>query len=358
MDTDFLDLAGKVISAIGWDGRSNLADKPGASAAKAGVARGRGMALSLRHGSQGGTKTSAMASVDGAGIVKIQHNAPDLGQGVHNLLSVIASRTLGIPQKQISIGQPDTAVDLPFVGVHSQRTTMQMGRAVMSACENLKRELISAASRAQGGNPEEWRVLDGRLCRMDSSFSFGEIVRASGADAIQIVGDHLPAKTLKESAFSGMDHWAASAGAAEVEVDCETGEFRVLQFAVIADAGKTLHHLSAKAQVDGGAVMGFGHSMFEEVVYQDGQLQNGDPFQYRLPVMGDIPDAFHSFMMEKGDGPGPFGSKGMSQTSIVTVGPSIGNAIYDAVGVRVTSLPITPEKILQALGKLKTKKAG
>jgi CO/xanthine dehydrogenase Mo-binding subunit len=356
MDTDFLDLAEKVISAIGWDGRSNQDDKSGAPAAKAGIACGRGMALSLRHGSQGGTKTSAMASVDRAGIVKIQHNAPDLGQGVHNLLSVIAARTLGTPQKDIVIGQPDTAVDLPFVGVHSQRTTMQMGRAVMAACENLKRELISAASRAKGGNPEEWRVIEGRLCRIDTSFSFGEIVSASGADAIQIVGDHLPAKTLKESAFSGMDHWAASAGAAEVEVDCETGEFRVLQFAVIADAGKTLHHLSAKAQVDGGAVMGFGHSLFEEVVYQDGQMQNGDPFQYRLPVMGDIPQAFHSFMMEKGDGPGPFGSKGMSQTSIVTVGPSIGNAIYDAVGVRVTSLPITPEKILQALGKLKTEK--
>jgi CO/xanthine dehydrogenase Mo-binding subunit len=356
IDTDFLDLAEKVVSAIGWDGRSKLDDKAGASAANPRVARGRGMAFSLRHGSQGGTKTSAMATVDGRGVVKIQHNAPDLGQGVHNLLSVIASRTLGISQSRIEVGQPDTAVDLPFVGVHSQRTTMQMGQAVMSACENLKRELISIASRAKGGNPEEWRIVDGRVCRMEHSFSFGEIVAASGADAIQIVGHHLPAKTLKESAFSSMDHWAASAGAAEVEVDCDTGEFRVLRFSVIADAGKTLHHLSAKAQVDGGVVMGFGHALFEEVVYQDGQLQNGDPFQYRLPVMGDIPEAFHSFMMEKGDGPGPFGSKGMSQTSIVTVGPSIGNAIYDAVGVRVTSLPITPEKILQALGKLKTAK--
>ena len=98
--------------------------------------------------------------------------------------------------------------------------------------------------------------------------------------------------------------------------------------------------------------MGFGHALFEETMYQDGQLQNGDPFQYRLPVMGDIPEEFHSSMLEKGDGPGPFGSKGMAQTSIVTVGPAIGNAIYDAMGVRVRSLPITPEKILRALGKI------
>lgn len=354
MDTDLLDLKEKVVSAIGWDGRSRL-DEPKAvdPAIRPRLARGRGIALSLRHGSQGGTRTSAMATVDGRGIVKIQHNAPDLGQGVHNLISVIASRSLGISQSHIEVGQPDTAVDLPFVGVHSQRTTMQMGHAVLNACENLKRELISAASRTKGGNPEEWRMAGGRLCRMENSFSFGDIVSSLGTSSvIQIVGYHIPAATLKESAFSGMDHWAASAGAAEVEVDCETGEFRVLQFSVIADAGKTLHYLSAKAQVDGGAVMGFGHALFEEVIYQDGQLQNGDPFQYKLPVMRDIPESFYSFMMEKGDGPGPFGSKGMSQTSIVTVGPAIGNAIYDAVGVRVTSLPITPEKILKALGKV------
>lgn len=98
--------------------------------------------------------------------------------------------------------------------------------------------------------------------------------------------------------------------------------------------------------------MGFGHALFEETIYHEGQLQNGDPFQYRLPVMIDIPETFYSSMLEKEDGPGPFGSKGMSQTSIVTVAPVIGNAIFDALGVRIRSLPISPEKILQALGMI------
>ncbi len=354
MDTDYLELMHRAVSAIGWDGRSSqswiLAVDPDRFPK---VARGRGMALSLRHGSQGGKRTSAMATVDSRGVVKIQHNAPDLGQGVHNLISVIASKSLGLPQTQIEVAQPDTAIDLPFVGVHSQRTTMQMGNAVKNTCENLKRELIIAACRTKGGNPEEWRVIGGRLCRGDASFSFGDIVRCLGDEStIQSIGHHSPAATQKGSAFSGMDHWAPSAGAAEIEVDCETGELRVLQFSVVADAGKALHEGSAKAQVDGGAVMGFGHALFEEVIYREGQMQNGDPFQYRLPVMRDIPESFFSSMMEKGDGPGPFGSKGMSQTSIVTVAPAIGNAICDAIGVRVRSLPITPEKILQALGKL------
>jgi CO/xanthine dehydrogenase Mo-binding subunit len=179
------------------------------------------------------------------------------------------------------------------------------------------------------------------------------MVGALGGNAvIKCVGYHSVPPTHKESAFSGMDHWAPSAAAIDLEVNSETGELRILRYSVIADAGKALHYPSAQAQVDGGAVMGFGHALFEETIYREGQLQNGDPFQYRLPVMRDIPAAFYSSMLEKGDGPGPFGSKGMSQTSIVTVAPAIGNAIYDALGVRVRSLPISAERILQAMGKV------
>jgi CO/xanthine dehydrogenase Mo-binding subunit len=137
-----------------------------------------------------------------------------------------------------------------------------------------------------------------------------------------------------------------------VEVDRETGEVRVLQYAAVADAGRVLHHYSAKGQVDGGAVMGFGTALFEEMRYEDGQLLNGDPFQYRLPLLRDIPERFHTLMIENGDGPGPFGAKGIAQVGIPNPAPAIGNAIYDAIGVRIRSTPFTPEKILRALGKL------
>jgi len=354
MDTDYLDLMEQAVSAMQWDGSSSpVPGSATAAGARPRKARGRGMALSLRHGSQGGGRAYAMATIDSQGIVKIQHNAPEIGQGTHNLMSVVASRTLGIPQGQIRIGQPDTAVHLPFTGVSAQRTTMQMGNAVESACENLKRELVALAVQMRGGSAEEWQAAEGRLWRAENSFSFGEIVRTLGGNSVvKSIGFHSTRPAEKDSAFSGMDHWAPSAGAAEVEVDCETGELRVLQFSVVADAGKAIHYPSAKAQVEGGAVMGFGHALFEEVVYQDGQLLNGHPSQYRLPVMADIPEAFHASMLENEDGPGPFGSKGMSQTSIVTVAPAIGNAIYDAIGARVRSLPITPEKVLRALGKI------
>jgi CO/xanthine dehydrogenase Mo-binding subunit len=251
------------------------------------------------------------------------------------------------------VKSPDTAVQLPFAGVSAQRTTMQMGNAVHHACEKLKQELFSLAAQVKGGKPEQWQLIQGRLCWGETSSSIGEIIRALGGNVVlKCIGYHSVRPMEKESAFAGMDHWAPSAAAIELEVNVQTGELRILRYSVIADAGKALHYPSAKAQVDGGAVMGFGHALFEETIYRDGQLQNGDPFQYRLPVMKDIPEVFYSSMLEKEDGPGPFGSKGMSQTSIVTVAPAIGNAIYDAVGARVRSLPISPEKILQAMRKI------
>ncbi len=353
MDTDYLDLMQQAVEGIGWDGRSNLAPSNLSATAGSRWMRGRGMALSLRHGSQGGGRAYAMATMDARGTVTIQHNAPEIGQGTHNLFSIIAARTLDVPQKEIRVKSPDTAVHLPFAGVSAQRTTMQMGNAVHNACEKLKQELFSLAAQVKGGKPEEWRLIQGRLCWAETSFSIAEIIKVlGGSGVLKCVGYHSVRPMEKESAFAGMDHWAPSAAAIDLEVNAETGELRILRYSVIADAGKALHYPSAKAQVDGGAVMGFGHALFEETIYEEGQLQNGDAFQYRLPVMKDIPEVFYSSMLEKEDGPGPFGSKGMSQTSIVTVAPAIGNAVYDALGVRVRSLPITPEKILRVLGKI------
>jgi CO/xanthine dehydrogenase Mo-binding subunit len=349
MDTDYLDLMAEAIAGIGWDGKANPA--PGAGDAR--WVRGRGMALSLRHGSQGGGRAYALVTMDARGVVTVQHNAPEIGQGTHNLFSVVASQTLNIPQSQVRVRTPDTAVNLPFAGVSAQRTTMQLGNAIHNACKQIKEDLLSLASQVKGGNPDEWQIIEGRLCWGESSFSINEIIRVVGGGVVlKAVGYHSVPPMVKDSAFAGMDHWAPSGAAVDIEVNRETGELRVFGYAVIADAGKAIHFPSAKAQVDGGAVMGFGHALFEETIYQDGQFQNGDPFQYRLPVMQDIPENFYSSMLEKGDGPGPFGSKGMAQTSIVTVGPAIGNAVFDALGVRVRSLPITPEKILRAMGKI------
>ena len=125
-----------------------------------------------------------------------------------------------------------------------------------------------------------------------------------------------------------------------------------MTYAALADAGTIMHYHSARGQIEGGAILGLGATLFEEVAYGEGQLLNADPFQYRLPQLGDIPEDFQTIILEAEKGPGPFGAKGIANTSIGCVAPAVGNAIYDAVGVRISSLPFTPEKVLRALGTL------
>jgi CO/xanthine dehydrogenase Mo-binding subunit len=195
-------------------------------------------------------------------------------------------------------------------------------------------------------------VANGRLCRGALSYSFAEVVGASkGAVSLKGLGSY-SARHSADTAFVGLDHWTPGAAAAEIEIDLDTGEVRVMRYAAVADAGRAIHYLSAQRQVEGGIVMGLGNALFEELRYEEGQLQNADAFQYRLPLLRDVPLTLPVAIVENGDGPGPFGAKGMSQTSIPCVAPAINNAIYDAVGVYLRSVPFTPEKVLRAVGAL------
>lgn len=356
MDTDFDQLLQSATDAIGWDGRATEHTPSQDHEPK--FARGRGVALSLRHGAQGAGRAYAMATIYGDGSLKITHAAPDLGGGTYNMISTIASRTLGIPQAKIRVSDPDTGHDLHFEGSSAQRTTVQMGNAVQHACESVRRELREAAAQVYGGEPSEWMVADEQVTRENEHHSYSEVVQAfaaapsfEGVVTLKGLGSYSYAPSA-DKAFGGLDHWAPGAAAAEVEVDLETGDVRLLQLVVVADAGKALHYGAARAQAEGGGVMGVGLGLFEDLVYQEEQLLNADPFQYRLPLMSDMPEVFESVIIENGDGPGPFGSKGMAQTSLPAMIPAIANAIYDATGAQITSVPFSPDKILRALHEL------
>jgi CO/xanthine dehydrogenase Mo-binding subunit len=348
LDTHFGELMRTAAAAIGWDGRATPHPPEEASAR---LVRGRGLAVSLRRGSHVG-KAEAAATLDRSGTVSISHNAPDVGEGAYTMISVVAANTLGIPQSRVRVEDPDTSNTLLYSGTSSQRTTVQMGGAVQAACDDLKQKLLEAAARVKGGSAEEWALADGRLRRDGETVAPEEVLAALPGDGVLRGSGSYRATRSGNASFGAHDHWAPGVGVAEVEVDRETGEVRVLQYAAVADAGRVLHHYSAKGQIDGGAVMGFGTALFEEIRYEDGQLLNADPFQYRLPLLRDIPERFQTLMIENGDGPGPFGAKGLAQVGIPNPAPAIGNAIFDAIGVRVRSTPFTPEKILRALGKL------
>ncbi|HLY67829.1 MAG TPA: molybdopterin cofactor-binding domain-containing protein, partial [Chloroflexota bacterium] len=268
-------------------------------------------------------------------------------------LQIISARALDVPQEAVRVGEPDTANELFFTGVSSQRTTMQMGAAVVRAADELRAGMIAAAARLHETPAERWSLREGELAGPEgASMTLHEL--ATNLPPSRSLEGRGAFRTREARAREslGRDHWTAGAMAVETALDEETGDIRLLRCSAVADAGKVLHYASAKGQVEGGVVLGIGLSLLEDLIYEDGQMQNGDPFQYRLPKMRDVPPEFPVVMLENEDGPGPYGSKAMAQTSVPCVVPAVANAVYDASGVRLTEAPFTPERVLRALGKL------
>ncbi|RYH58596.1 MAG: xanthine dehydrogenase family protein molybdopterin-binding subunit, partial [Alcaligenaceae bacterium] len=143
--------------------------------------------------------------------------------------------------------------------------------------------------------------------------------------------------------------WEVGWAAAEVEVDPETGKVTVLQLIVSGDAGKVINKLGCRGQDEGSAIFGLAQSLFEEMRYDNGVLLNGEALLYRVPLAEDIPRTFKSITQEQGHGAGPFGSKGMGEGGMLPIATAIAQAISDAVGVQLTQLPMTPERVFTAI---------
>jgi CO/xanthine dehydrogenase Mo-binding subunit len=143
--------------------------------------------------------------------------------------------------------------------------------------------------------------------------------------------------------------WIPSWAGAEIEVDRETGKVRVLRLVVGADAGRAINAAACRGQIEGAALQAYGQSLFEQVCYDGAEPANATPLRYRVPLASDLPEHFESFTAEEGHGPGPFGAKGIGESGMLGVASALANAIEDAIGVRITEMPFTPERILAAL---------
>jgi CO/xanthine dehydrogenase Mo-binding subunit len=351
MDADYAVLLQRSAEAIGWDGRANLHEDSSGLASTGAIRRGRGLSTTFRHGYSGSDNTFATVSIDAHGHIKVSQTGVEIGMGIYNVLSRVAAQTLDVPLEAVDVAHPDT--ERPFSpGVASSRDTVCLGMAVQAACEDLKRELIDAAAGTRGGKAEDWRMFSGSLWYGEERVSLAEVVRAISPSG-SLMGKGVHRTPAAQNPFQGVvPYWESSAAAAEVEVDTETGELKVLRYATACDVGHAIDRGGCIGQLEGGAVMGLGDTLFEESIYQDQQFLNGDPFQYRLPLIGDMPGELRTVLIENGDGPGPQGSKGMGQTAVSPVAPAIGNAIFEAIGVRLHELPISREKLLRALGRL------
>ena len=143
--------------------------------------------------------------------------------------------------------------------------------------------------------------------------------------------------------------WEVGWGGVEVEVDPETGIIRLLHSVLACDAGKAINPEQCIGQDEGAVMFGVGHTLMEEMVYEEGQLLNGNLVDYRVPTFRDVPDNMETILIENGNGPGPYGSKGMGEGGLLPVASAVANAVFRAVGVRIQDLPLSPPKVWRAL---------
>jgi CO/xanthine dehydrogenase Mo-binding subunit len=224
-----------------------------------------------------------------------------------------------------------------------------MGSAVKAAAEDLRKQLLDAAAEVFNTSTNTITLRDGEVSKGDQRFSYGQVVRKFfGMPGGELIGrgymrpDGALGKTFPL-------FWETGMGAAEITVDAETGAIKLNRYVTVADVGKAINPQQAEGQDEGAAIQGLGSALFESLAYDNGQPLNANLVDYRVPRFTDLPEHFDSALIENRDGPGPYGAKGMGESGIVSVAPAVGNALFNATGVRIRELPLTPEQVWRAL---------
>ena len=315
--------------------------------------RGTGFALGVMNTASGFLPSSAIVRLHADGSATVLASSVEMGQGVATTLAMIAAETLGIAPDAVRIVSPDTAATPFDQRTAASRSTIHMGTAVLRAAEDAAARAVAAASRVLGVPQEGLCLRGGRIEGGPRGLTLGALIKAPGSGfggEIVGVGHFLPAQPDAPTTLGARaSFWEASVGAASVAVDPVTGEVEVERFVTVSDVGRIINPLTAHGQEEGGALMAFGHALFEASVFEDGAFLNPTMLDYRVPRVSDMAGEFVGRYLERGDGPGPFGAKGMGETSIITVAPAIANAIAAATGLQLRSLPMSAAEIWRGL---------
>jgi 4-hydroxybenzoyl-CoA reductase alpha subunit len=301
---------------------------------------------------------------DRSGGVTVFCGSTDIGQGSDSILAYIAAEVLGVEVGDVSVVTADTDLTPVDLGSYSSRVTLMSGNAALQAAERA-REIIAPHAAQKLDVPEsrlafaENRVFD--VEEPDTGMSFAEAVQlAEGAEGtIGTVGSYTPPRSPGRYRGAGVGPspaYSYSAAIAEVEVDPDSGIVRVPTIWIAHDIGRSINPVTVMGQVEGGVYMGLGEALMEEIAYREKRgLVHKIPsmLEYKSPTTLEMCDVV-TYLIENPDPLGPFGAKEVGQGPLLPVMPAVANAVYDAVGVRVDEVPITPEKVLKAL-KLKAK---
>ncbi len=322
-----------------------------------GIACG-GFVCGARAGSH--TASSCFVQVNEEGGVVLSTGSSDIGQGSETTLAQIVAEVLGISLSNVRVISGDTETTPIDPGTFSSRVTFYAGNAAMQAALEVRRSLAEMAAKFMQATAEDIEFRDHKvfvkhapektmafsnLAQMAISFGHGRSIIGKGQWAPQ--NTQFPDKTTYYGNVSGAYSFAAQV--AEVEVDSETGEVKVVEVTIADDCGRVINLLGAEGQAEGSVSMGQGHALMENILFGDrGQIMNPSFLEYKIPTALDMADV--SFLgVGFPDPSGPYGAKEIGEGLIISTVPAIMNAIFDAVGVRITELPARPEKILEGL---------
>jgi xanthine dehydrogenase molybdenum-binding subunit len=342
--------------------------------------KGIGFAATLNVG--GGARIyrsdgcGATVKVDDFGRVSLITGSTEIGQGSETVLAQIVAEVLGVNVEDVTVLNSDTDVKPWDVGVHASRTTFIAGNAARLAALKAREQIFETAAQLLGADPDDLIARDGKIAVSPRAISgqgdrkpgnrqstidnqqsveLGKVVRArhfrEGGQLV--IGEGWydpPTQLVDKDTHKGNISATYGFGAqmAEVDVDAETGQVRVLRLVCANDVGRAINPMAVEGQVEGGAQMGLGYALTEELQVKDGRVLNPNLHDYRLFTMADMPH-IESILVETDDPQGPFGAKGVGEMGGTPTAAAIANAIYDAVGVRLTTLPMTPERVLKAM---------
>jgi CO/xanthine dehydrogenase Mo-binding subunit len=316
--------------------------------------RGRGLAVGLKSGPTTGLSYST-ARLLADGSVIVYAGTSDMGQGARTIFAQIAAQELGAPLDWVTVIMGDTAVVPYDQQTSASRSSVLMGNSVLLACRDVQSKLRTMAARLEGVEESEIMVDRGQVRIGETVMPIRDVlIRGLGLLGGEVIGiGEMRKEAQPDHPLGGTAaFFEFNCTAVEVEVDRETGDIVVVRHITVSDVGKALNPLQVRGQDEGAAIMGLGHTLMEHYIYDDaGRIRNLGAIDYRIPTSMDLPLRMESDIVENEDGPGPYGSKGMSEGALLCVAPAVAAAVHDAVGVVIRDLPLTPERVWRALNE-------
>ena len=311
---------------------------------------GRGIAVMMKN-TIANSMSECRLELNQDGHCVIYTSTVEMGQGAHTALAQIASDALGIPIHSLSVYGPDTSKTPPDTQTASSRSTYMMGNAVLQAADSIRHQLALASASILRCEPSDLDVANGYVFEKlnhKRRIPYSEALQANNISTLTASGKYTTNEgklTPEDSQGISTPHWHQGAGACEVEVDIQTGKVTVLRYQSAAFAGTVVNPMLAGLQNDGNVIYGLGAALLEQVDVDNGQITNPNFSDYMVPSFLDIPLELNNVSLEA-DG---VSFSGIGEMTLPPVAPAIANAIYDAIGVRIRDLPLSAERVLQAI---------